>query len=353
MIVVTYIYFFICLLIMLFTVGYIMYQYYRLRTFKKRVVLFKHIIDKQLNIIHEHRPLAEKHRTYLIDRLKNMNHLTAYHDALVSFQDHEDVTGYKQAIEPVIKQLAIYYEKRDDMEKAYFSYFVASHAGGVWQDEVIYRTLSHYLDEPNVYLRENVLKALYQQNNPEWITKAYETLSRQHIDHHQKLIQDGLMRYPYDKQLLMEQLFNKRHNFSESILLGVIGFITYETSDYQQKFADWLKEKKVPLEVELKLYRYFKKYPTEQVKAHLLAAIKAPQDEKRIVAADVLAEYCCDDVIQALKTAMSDHNWFVRRNASRSLLKTDVTIDDLMDILTGHDRYARAMLRYYLETEGG
>lgn len=353
MIVVTYIYFFVCLLIMLFTVGYIMYQYYRRRTFKKRVKLFKQIIDKQLAVIHDHRPLAEKHRAYLNDKLKHINHLTAYHEALLSYQDHEDVTDYKRAVEPVMKQLAAYYEKRDDMEKAYFSYFVAKHAGGVWQDEAIYRTLFHYLDEPNVYLRENVLKALYQQRNPAWIAKAYETLSHQQIDHHQKLIQDGLMRYPYDKQVLMEELFNKRHDFSESILLGVIGFITYETDDYQQQFADWLQEKKVPLEVELKLYRYFKKYPTEQVKPHLLAALTAPQDEKRIVAADVLAEYCCDDVIQALKTAVSDPNWFVRRNASRSLLQTDVTIDDLMDILTGPDRYARAMLKYYLETEGG
>ncbi|MGM0522841.1 MAG: HEAT repeat domain-containing protein [Bacillota bacterium] len=353
MIVVTYVYFFICLLIMLFTAGYIMYQYYRRRTFKKRVGRFKQTIDKQLKEIHQHRPLKEQQRAYLINQLKHMNHLTAFHEALLSYQNHEDITDYKRAIEPVIKQLVSHYEKRDDMEKAYLSYVIASHASGVWQDEVIYRTLFHYLDEPNVYLRENVLKALYQQNNPEWIVKAYETLSSQQIDHHEKLIQDGLMRYPYDKRLLMTQLYEKRHLFSESILLGVIGFITYETKDYQQAFYNWLKEKKLPLEVELKLYRYFKKYPTEQVKSHLLAALEAPQDEKRIVAADVLAEYCCDDVIQALKTAVSDPNWFVRRNASRSLLKTDVTIDDLMGILTGHDRYARNMLKYYLETEGG
>ncbi len=353
MIVVTYVYFFICLLIMLFTVGYIMYQYYRSKINKKRVATFKIIIDKQLKIIHQDRPLTEKHRAYLIKQLKHMNQLTAYHKALLSYQNHEAMTNYKRKIEPVIKQLVSYYEKRDDMEKAYMSYFIASHAGGVWQDPIIYRTLFHYLDAPNVYLRENVLKAMYQQNNPEWITKTYETLSNQQINHHQKLIQDGLMRYPYDKRVLMEQLYQKRDRFSESILLGVIGFITYETKDYQQAFYSWLKEKKVPLEVELKLYRYFKKYPDEQVKPHLLAALQAPQDEKRIVAADVLAEYCCDDVIQALKAAVADSNWFVRRNASRSLLKTDVTIDDLMDILTGHDRYARAMLKYYLETEGG
>ncbi|GEM01041.1 hypothetical protein SAMN05421839_10459 [Halolactibacillus halophilus] len=353
MIVVTYIYFFICLLIMLFTVGYIMYQYYRKQTDKKRIATFKSIIDKQLKSIHQDRPLAENHRKYLLDKLKHLNYLIAYHDALLSYQNHEDIKDYKGAIEPVIKQLVSYYAKRDDMEKAYISHFIATHAAGVWQDDVVYRKLFHYLTEPNVYLRENVLKAFYQQNNPEWIVKAYETLSSQHIDHHQKLIQDGLMRYPYDKRSLIEQLYLKRGCFSEPILLGIIGFITYETSDYQQLFYDWVKEDKLPLEVELKLYRYFKKYPTEQVKPHLLAMLSSQQDEKRTVVADVLAEYCCDDVIKALKIAVADSNWFVRRNASRSLLKTDVKIDDLMDILTGPDRYARAMLRYYLETEGG
>lgn len=353
MIIVTYVYFFICLLIMLFTTGYIMYQFYRRRVFKKRVTFFKQTIEKQLNIIHEHPALIKQHQAYLSNKLVRINYLTAYHEALLSYQNHEAIMTYKLAIEPVIKNLVSDYEKRGDIEKAYLSYVIASHADGVWQDEVIYRTLFHYLDKPNVYLRENVLKALYQQNNPEWIVKAYETLSSQHIDHHQKLIQDGLMRYPYDKRALIEQLYLKRDRFSESILLGIIGFITYETKDYQQQFYDWLKEDKVPLEVELKLYRYFKKYPTEQVKPHLLAALESPQDEKRIVAADILADYCCNDVIQALKTAVSDPNWFVRRNASRSLLKTNVTIDDLMDILTGHDRYARNMLKYYLETEGG
>lgn len=353
MIVVTYIYFFICLLIMLFTVGYIMYQYYRRRTFKNRVSMFKSTIDNQLKLIHQHRPLAEKHRAYLIDKLKHINYLTAYHDALLSYQDHEDIKDYKGAIEPVIKQLVRYYERRDDMEKAYISYFIANHASGVWRDVVIYRTLFHYLDKPNVYLRENVLKAMYQQNDSAWIIKAYDSLSKQKISHHQKLIQDGLMRYPYDKQLLIEQLYNNRYHFSESILLGVIGFITYESAEYQQIFYDWLHEKKVPLEVELKLYRYFKKYPFEQVKPTLFEALQSPKVEKRIVAADVLGEYCCDDVIQALKTALTDKNWFVRRNASRALLKTDVTIDDLMDVLTGQDRYARAMLKYYLEMEGG
>lgn len=338
---------------MLFTIGYISYQYYRRKTFKKRVEMFKKIISEQMLVIHQHRPVAEKHRAFLNAKLTHINYLTAYHAALKDFSTNDHIDGYKMTIEPVIKHLVSHYENRDDMEKAYLSFFIATHADGLWHEKIIYQTLFNYLDEPNVYLRENVLKAMYQQNNPEWIIKAYKRLSEQHIHHHEKLIQDGLMTYPHDKSELMEALFNQRKYFSESIVLGMIGFITYETKDYQDVFYHWLHEDKLTLNVELKLFRYFKKYPLEKVKPILLQALKSDRSEKRIVAADVLGAYCCQDVIDALKEAIADKDWYVRRNASVSLLKTDITIDDIMEILTGHDRYARAMLKYHLELEGG
>lgn len=353
MIIVTSIYFFVCLLILLFTTGYMMYQYYRRKMFKAQVADFDVLIKHQLNLIYQGLPVAKRHEKMLIERLSHVNQLTAFHAVLKEQAIDQTLKTYKSAIESVIKKLVVTYEKRDDMQRAYLAYFISQHADGVWEDAVIYRTLFRYLDAPNIYLRENVLKAFYQQQNPEWIVKAFEVLSKQHIVHNQKLIQDGLLSYPYDKQLLTQVLINHYKSFNESVNLGVIGFITYETDAYKDRFFEWIQGSNLPLEIELKLFRYFKKYPDNRLKPHLFQALKSQQVEKRIVAADVLAEYCCGDVIAVLKVALNDPNWYVRRNASRSLLKTEVTMPDLLEVLTGKDRYAKEMLRYYLEREGG
>ncbi|GEN57060.1 hypothetical protein GCM10012290_10620 [Halolactibacillus alkaliphilus] len=353
MIAVTYIYFFVCLLIMLFTIGYIVYQYYRRKTFKIRVVDFEALIKHQLNLIRQDLPVAKSHEGMLIERLAHVNQLTAFHAVLKEQVNDQALKTYKLAIESVIKKLVVIYEKRDDMQRAYLAYFISQHADGLWENPVIYRTLFRYLDQPNIYLRENVLKAFYQQQNPEWIARAFEVLSKQHLVHNQKLIQDGLLSYPYDKQTLIQVLINHYKSFNESVNLGVIGFVTYETDAYKDWFFELIQGSNLPLEIELKLCRYFKKHPDDRLKPYLFQSLKSHQVEKRIVAADVLASYCCDDVIQVLKAALNDPNWYVRRNASRSLLKTEVTMPDLLDVLTGKDRYAKEMLRYYLEREGG
>ena len=46
---------------------------------------------------------------------------------------------------------------------------------------------------------------------------------------------------------------------------------------------------------------------------------------------------------------MGSSNWYIRYNASQSLDQLGVEYLDLLDILSGKDRYAREMLEYRLE----
>lgn len=49
--------------------------------------------------------------------------------------------------------------------------------------------------------------------------------------------------------------------------------------------------------------------------------------------------------------AMHSPNWYVRYNASASLEAHGLSYEEMMDVLSGNDRYAREMLNYRLESK--
>ena len=62
-----------------------------------------------------------------------------------------------------------------------------------------------------------------------------------------------------------------------------------------------------------------------------------------------LAVYPGPQTLEILKKETSSQNWYVRRNAAKSLAVLNTDRDALADILQGNDRYAKEMLEYQLD----
>ena len=62
-----------------------------------------------------------------------------------------------------------------------------------------------------------------------------------------------------------------------------------------------------------------------------------------------LAVYPGPQTLEILKKETSSKNWYVRRNAAKSLAVLNTDRDALADILQGNDRYAKEMLEYQLD----
>ncbi|RCW77049.1 HEAT repeat domain-containing protein [Saliterribacillus persicus] len=349
---VTYFYLLICLLILFYTIGYIFYQRYDHHREERVVKNYKHMILEQQQAIVQGTYMKRDYRKPLLKELKKTKQLIAFEKALHQL-DNENVSisAYLTQIEPVIKKLVTHYQEYDLMEKAYLARFIANYAKDSWQDPLIYRTLVSYLDHASIYLRENVLMATYQQSDPKWIIKVYQYLSENELFHHPKLIQDGLLSYPYDSEALIDELWKERQTFHEPIVLGMIGFITYQSDRYKHIFYDMLKEKQINLEVKIRLMRYFEKHHHPKVESLLISMVSDSQEPIRIIAVYVLRTYPSEKAIATLKKALTDASWYVRKNASQSLLAMHVSKSELLDVLTGHDRYAKEMLRYHIEEE--
>lgn len=62
-----------------------------------------------------------------------------------------------------------------------------------------------------------------------------------------------------------------------------------------------------------------------------------------------LAVYPGPQTLEILRKEISSKNWYVRRNAAKSLAVLNTDRDALADILQGNDRYAKEMLEYQLD----
>lgn len=350
---VTYFYFIICLLILSYTIGYVIYQRYdrdhEVRDVKKYEAM---ILDHQHAIL-QGNYMKRDYCKPLLKKLKNTKQLIVFEKALNQLQMKKvPISTYLTQIEPVIKDLVVHYQNHDLMEKAYVARFIATYAKDSWQDPLIFQTLVSYLDKGTIYLRENVLMATYQQSDPRWIIKVYHYLTENELFHHPKLIQDGLLSYPYDREALIDALWKQHKTFHQHIVLGLIGFITFQSDRYGEIFYETMLEVK-DLEIKIRLMRYFKKHYNKNVESLFISLASDPYDPIRIVAVYVLSEYPSEKVTATLKVALTDTNWYVRRNASQSLLAMNISKKELLDVLTGHDRYAKEMLQYHLQEEGG
>lgn len=311
----------------------------------------KTIVD-QNQTIQQDGCLHKEHVDWLTKRLKKTNQLIFFEKALAQL----DTQAYKNDIylkhlEPTVIELVEYHQRSNQMTQAYMAYFIAKRSKGQWGATDIYRNLLSYLNEPTIYLRENVLLAMCQQNNPNWIVEVFLCLTRQNLYHQPKLIQDGLLTFPFDSEELIDTLWERHQTFQESIVLGLIGFITITSPNYKEVFYKKLIKKETTLEVKLQIMRYFKKHHYSKIEQELISLISDKQDAIRIVAASALGSYSSEVVVASLKKALTDSNWHVRKNASLSLLAITPTREDILEVLNGSDRYAKEMLSYHLDVE--
>ena len=67
------------------------------------------------------------------------------------------------------------------------------------------------------------------------------------------------------------------------------------------------------------------------------------------VAATALANYPGERAVEVLKGCLSSPSWFVRHNAAKALYGYGLTLEDLDDVVSGPDAYARDMVTYHWE----
>lgn len=290
-------------------------------------------------------------------RLSHVDNLVAFERALSSLEpDCPALVEYRRQIQPVFLELAEVYRRREDMQAAYFAYFLSQQKPrGSGEPDPIQDILLDFMGKDSLYCRINTLRALCAFGTPECLAEAVSIQDRTGAFFHEKILTDGLLAFTGDHQRLAALLWERLERFSPKTRLSVLNYIRFQTGDYAPGMLRIMTDPSQDKELRLSAIRYFGRYPREEAREPLLsfAANRDPIDwEYAAVSASCLAEYPGEDVKAVLMEAIHSANWYVRRNAAISLERLGLNYLDLAEIMGGRDRYAREMMAYRLDRRG-
>ncbi len=351
-----FLYIFTCITLILFNSAYMLLSNYNKRKKNRHTNWWKKSIEKQMDILNSGDSIELKHSTLLERRLLNSEHLIAYALALDELRDNGlDTEKYMFQNYKSIVLLANKYKGKEVYEKAFFAYFISKNppCDGKEYNSLI-EILLTYIDNSNMYCRENLLKALYRIGNLQSVENAFLLMNEHNYFHHNKLLSDGLMTFTGDKETLAVNLYGYFEQWDENILISVIKFITMSSDKFKDQFISLLKEGNLKIEVHLAIIRYFRENihePARQILIDYLKDEDISDENIKIVSASVLEKYPGDETILVLKEALKNHNWYIRYNAAASLIRLNVSSMIIKEIFNDNDLYAKEIIAYMEKLE--
>lgn len=346
----------ICLSMIVFNVIYgIIMRGNDARLFR-RSVEFENGVEAQIYRVYRKEPLEERHTKRMMRRLSHINNLIAFDQTLercLAEGNEKMVREYLGQLKHVFLHLAIVYRKRENIQAAYFAYFLYRHRVNAYmQIDAIQNILVDYMKKNSLYCRVNALKALCAFGNPDCILKAVTIQDISGTFLHGKILTECLMSYEGDSDRLIRMLWERLDRFSVQTQRAILDYIRFKTGDYCEEFFSIMTDPGRDRELRFSGIRYFGRYPYPPARSYLLGFLKdtAPEDwEYAAISASALAAYPGQDVVDGLMEAMHSGNWYIRYNAASCLEAHGLGYSDLLELVGGRDRYAREMIMYRLE----
>jgi len=349
------IYIIICILMILFNTAYLLYLRYKDYLFKGKKEKIRQIVREQVLLVSKNSKIDENKQSYLFRRLTKVKVLKAFHDAIKEEVkiNEKNTFRYLKLCKPLFEYVLIEFDTKENTKKAYLAFLISEFrlCDDASYDFIVSVMISYTMNK-SVYVRQNALYALYTSNNSEAILTAMLRMQELNIKHNNKLISDGLLLFQGDRAKLASLLWKEFDRFDINIRIAIINFIKVSTLDYAEPFLALLKNKYTHKEIKLAIIRYFGKIYYASAGEYLVSLMKQEnlEWEYKAIGASALAKYKSKEVIDVLKDALKSNNWYIRYNASESLVSLDVEYMELVDIYNGADRYAREILEYKIET---
>lgn len=352
---VLYIYMATSLAVLLFHIIYIFFDRFQGKQLERRSLEMVEEIQYQMQRLQDGKNIELNHRVQLERSMRRLEKMRAFEcsvDEVAKQMPAEIVRQYMDALRPVFLHLTERYEKRDDIEQAYFASLIEKF--GIDQGHAAYDGLMDFLIQltikKDIYVRENALKALYSIGNKEAVLFAWQKMREGQISHHIKLLSDGLLKFTGNRSELAQLLWDHRAEFDAHLTLSVMQFIRFSTDSFQDVFLKLMQTETEEKELRMEAVRYLRKYPYEPAREKLEYFIWYREYidwEYAAIAATALAAYPGPDTVYSLKNGLNATNWYVRLNCAEALLEgLNASQKELLDVYDGKDRYAQEVLSY-------
>ena len=352
----------VCLSMLVFNVLYGLHLRSDDRRMDAKTEVIRRRVTEQLERLQENpsgptQTVQASHLAWMRRYLSRINYLLAF-DGLMDELDSQAAAyqSYMRQLQPVFLYLATVYWKRESTQAAYFCYFLARHKLRRHMElDQIQQVMLSYLKKDSLYCKINAWKALCSFGSPSILVRALQELGAGETSQlHEKVITEALLTYTGDPKSLIEVLWSRMESFSIPIQRAVLDYIRFQSGDYRERMLGILRDERRDKELRLSAVRYFGRYPDPSARALLLGFLQDSDPthwEYSAISASSLAGYDGQDVVDALLRAMNSSNWYIRSNAASSLEAHGLSYEQMFQVLSGGDRYAREMLAYRLKAK--
>ena len=314
-----------------------------------------HYSRRFIKIVHqviEDQTVTEEHCKYLSKKLKKINNLMAFDKTLEELfpQNPKQTKDYIRQLSSVFTYLTLEYREKSEIQAAYFPYIIKKYK--IFQGQpigIVMDILLELVHSPSLYVRENARQAIYSIGSVECTMNALWILNESTYYHHPKMITDGLLNFSGDTKQLAELLWDNLHRFSKKMQRVIVDYFRFSSSDHQERILELLTSHGVDDEVAYSCIRYLGKYAYPPAYPILTGIVERYQHNQWIytaITASALANYPDDRTVAVLKELLHSPNWYVRSNASQSLMSLGLYYTDMIDVFEGRDRYASEIMRY-------
>ena len=314
-------------------------------------------VQRQMARLERGEKVEERYLRRLERKLRRVKNLIAFDRVLRPLTQKEAdpwVQAFLTQIQPCILYLALAYQKRENMQAAYFSYFLSRYMLHKQMPiQTLQEVLLEYMAKDNLYCQVNALQALCAFGSADHILDALARQDGGKVFLHEKILTEALLSFTGDHEQLIALLWARLDTFTPHTQLGILNYIRFRTGAYTREMFELMQDPSRDKEVRLAAIRYFGRYPYPPALDPLLAFARDQdplQWEYATVSVSALARYQGPLVIEALKEALHSANWYVRYAAAAGLEAQGASYEDLLDIVSGSDRYAREMMTYRLES---
>lgn len=347
----------VCVSMLLFNIVYYLRLKGRDRKLERGGRRLDRRVNRQLQRLYLGEGLERGHLAYLRRKLSRVANLIAFDRVMAARggpEECRELREYYRSIQPVMLHLAVVYRGREDIQAAYFAWFLARHQMNRHMElDAVQDILVDYMNQNSLYCRANAFQALCSLGSPRCVARAAAILDQNQKFFHSKLMTDSLLSFTGDHRELTELLIGQFDRFSVQTRLAVLNYIRFRSGDYCPWVLERMNDPEEDKELRLSAIRYFGRFPYPPAKPALLAFV-ADKDPLRweyaAISAMALSSPCYkgEEVVDALTGAIYSSNWHIRSNAAASLTARGLEYDDLIAVVGGGDRYVREMMLYHL-----
>lgn len=404
------IYMLICLLLILFQIGFLIIMSIRARIEQYIIREMRRKILVQMEQIFQNKPLTDRHRTFVAEDLKQPMSLYRYEKALdsilgeasagtLSLRDPDEITNVtiyirhnakkydteehsrgrsrvflrlrpkKELIQPLecdrakdvferylcavsheMIGLTSTYCKKDTTLHAFYVFVLKKYRFLSYHctSELI-ANLKDLIEYGDGSCAEGVMLAVYTMDNPDRVMEFLELVDNSEKFVHPKTISDGMLSYTADKRTLHSCILSHLERFSPQMQVNLLNYLRFTDDSSCAEILKILENEAVNDEVRFCCIRYFGKYHYDPAYDLIAEFADNRRMEYAVVSLMALRNYPCDRTLKILSRHIHHPNWYIRYNATESMKILGIEYQDLVDIFDGHDRYAREMLQYQFD----